>query len=209
MAGKFQMKLFHLPFIRSKGDILLSQDQSPRADTTYEKLASLSPVYGTDSITAGNAPGMNAGASAILMMTEEKAKEYGLEPLAYVKDACAVATDYENIPTVPALAIEKLLNRRNAPGNLALHEINEAFAAMHWFLQSLSRRETRTTERLRSITTFNGGAVAIGHPMGATGCRLIMTLMYELHRRGGGIGIACLCGGLAQGDGVMIEVPKK
>lgn len=207
-AGKFDDEIIPFTVHTKKGDVVLTEDQSPRADTTYEKLASLPTVYGTDSITAGNAPGMNAGASAILIMTEEKAKEFGLEPLAYVRDVCAVASDYENIPTVPALAINKLLARQKMrPEDLDLIEINEAFAAMPLVSTKLvANGDQELLEKLRSITNVNGGAIAIGHPMGATGCRLIMTLMYELRRRGGGVGIACLCGGLAQGDGVMIEV---
>jgi len=208
-AGKFNEEIVPLPVHTQKGDVVLAEDQSPRADTTYEKLASLKAVYGTKTITAGNAPALNSGASAILMMTREKAEEYGLKPLAYVKDAVAVASDYENIPTVPALAIKKLLKRNQMnPRDLDLIEINEAFAAMPLVSTKLvADGDPELTEALRDITNVNGGAVAIGHPMGATGCRLIMTLMYELRRRGGGTGIACLCGGLAQGDGVMIEVP--
>lgn len=210
-AGKFKDEVIPLTIHTKKGDIVLNEDQSPRADTTYEKLASLKAVYGTKAITAGNSPGLNSGASAILLMTEEKAKEYGLEPLAYVRDAVAVASDYENIPVVPALAIQKLLKRNDMkPQDLDLIEINEAFAAMPLVSTKLvAEGDQALTEALRAITNVNGGAVAIGHPMGATGCRLIMTLMYELRRRGGGVGIACLCGGLAQGDGVMIEVPAK
>lgn len=209
-AGRFSEEIIPYTVHTKKGDIVVEKDQGPRPDTTYEKLASLKPVYGTQAITAGNSPGMNAGASAILFMTEEKAKEYGLEPLAYVRDVTAVASDYENIPVVPALAIEKLLARNGMkPEDLDRIEINEAFAAMPLVSTKLvAKGDEKLTQRLRDITNVNGGAVAIGHPMGATGARLIMTLMYELRRIGGGVGIACLCGGLAQGDGVLIEVPK-
>ena len=209
-AGKFSEEIVPLVVPTKKGDVILTEDQSPRPDTTLEKLASLRTIYGTNAVTAGNSPDMNAGASAILMMTEEKAAEYGLKPLAYVKDVVAVASDYENIPTVPALAINKLLARNDmTPRDLDLIEINEAFAAMPLVSTKLvADGDPELTEALRDITNVNGGAVAIGHPMGATGCRLIMTLMYELRRRGGGTGIACLCGGLAQGDGVLIEVPE-
>lgn len=207
-AGKFNDELIPYTIESKKGDIVINADQGPRDDTTYEKLASLRTVYGTESITAGNAPGLNAGAAAILLMTEDKADEYGLEPLAYVRDTVAVASDAENIPVVPALAIEKLLNRNNMkPEDLDLIEINEAFAAMPLVsTQLVAKGDKALTEKLRAITNVNGGAIAIGHPMGATGARLIMTLMYELRRRGGGKGIACLCGGLAQGDGVLLEV---
>lgn len=208
-AGRFADEIIPYTVHTKKGDIVVTEDQGPRADTTYEKLAALKPVYGTQAITAGNSPGMNAGASAILLMTEEKAKEYGLTPLAYVRDVTAVASDYENIPVVPAQAIQKLLDRNGMkPEDLTRIEINEAFAAMPLVSTKLvAKGDPALTQKLRDITNVNGGAIAIGHPMGATGARLIMTLMYELRRIGGGVGIACLCGGLAQGDGVMIEVP--
>lgn len=206
--GRFEDEIIPYTVRSKKGDIVVTEDQGARPDTTYEKLSKLPSVYGTQAITAGNAPGLNVGACAILMMTEEKAKQYGLKPLAYVLDATTVASDYENIPVVPAMAIESLLERNGMKAeDLALIEINEAFAAMPLVSTKLvAKGDPELTQRLREITNVNGGAIAIGHPMGATGARLIMTLMYELRRRGGGRGIACLCGGLAQGDGVLIEV---
>ena len=208
-AGKFANEVVPYTITGPKGQItVIDADQSPRPDTTYEKLAALKPVYGTESITAGNAPGLNAGASAMLVMTEEKAKEYGLKILACIRDFAYVCSEAENIPVVPALVAKKLLARNNMElKDLSLIEINEAFAAMPLVsTKVLADGNEELQEHLRSITNVNGGAVAIGHPMGATGLRLIMTLMYELQRRGGGKGIACICGGLAQGDGVLIEV---
>jgi len=210
-AGKFRDEVIPYTVHNPKGkDTVVEADQSPRPDTTYGKLSALKSVYGTETITAGNAPGMNSGASAILLMTEEKALEYGLEVLGYVRDCTAVASEAENIPIVPALAINKLLARNGMKvEDLDLIEINEAFAAMPLVSTKIvANGDEKILERLRSITNVNGGAVAIGHPMGATGLRLIMTLMYEMRRRGGGVGIACLCGGLAQGDGVLLEVNK-
>lgn len=207
-AGRFAEEIVPYTVHEKKRDIVITEDVGPRPDTTYEGLAALKPVYGTAAITAGNSPGMNTGAAAILLMTEEKAKEYGLEPLAYIKDVTAVASDYENIPTVPAMAIDKLLARNGMkPEDLKRIEINEAFAAMPLVSTKLvAKGDPELTRKLRDITNVNGGAIAIGHPMGATGARLIMTLIYELRRCGGGMGIACLCGGLAQGDGVLLEV---
>ena len=189
-------------------EVVVDKDQSPRPDTGYEKLAALRPVYGTKSITAGNSPGLNAGASAVLLMTEEKAKEYGLEILGYIRDFAAVASESQNIPTVPAQVAMKLLGRNGMKAEeLDLLEINEAFAAMPLVSAKLmAAGDEALYARLLERTNVNGGAIAIGHPMGATGLRLIMTLMGELKRRGGGKGIACLCGGLAQGDGVLVEV---
>jgi len=207
-AGRFRDEVVPYVIHNRNGDIVVEADQSPRPDTTYEKLAALRPVYGTETITAGNAPGLSAGASAILLMTEEKAKEYGLEILAHIRDVAAVADAAENIPVVPALTIQKLLARNGMkPEDLDLLEINEAFAAMPLVSTKIvAGGDEKLLDQLRSITNVNGGAVAIGHPMGATGARLVMTLMYELRRWGGGLGIATLCGGLAQGDSVLLEV---
>lgn len=207
-AGKFADEVVPFTIHEKKGDIVMDADISPRPDTSVEALAKLKPVYGTEAITAGNSPGLNAGASAILIMTEEKAKEYGLEPLAYIRDFDCQCSEPQNIPTVPALVTKSLLQRNDMqPQDLDLLEINEAFAAMPLVsTKIIADGDEELQKQLRDICNVNGGAVAIGHPMGASGLRLIMTLMYELRRRGGGKGIACLCGGLAQGDGVLIEV---
>ena len=206
--GKFKDEVVPYTIHEKKGDIVMEADVSPRPDTTVETLAKLKPVYGTEAITAGNSPGLNAGASAILIMTEEKAKEYGLEVLAYIRDFDCQCSEPQNIPTVPALVTNSLLKRNDMkPQDLTLLEINEAFAAMPLVsTKIIADGDEELQAHLRDICNVNGGAVAIGHPMGASGLRLIMTLMYELRRRGGGKGIACLCGGLAQGDGVLIEV---
>ncbi|MBQ9973440.1 MAG: thiolase family protein [Oscillospiraceae bacterium] len=210
--GRFDAEIVPYTCKDEKGrEVTVEKDQSPRPDTSYEKLAALRPVYGTQAITAGNSPGLNAGASAVLVMTEEKAKEYGLEVLAYVRDFAAVSSQSQNIPTVPAQVAMKLLERNGMTvEQLDLLEINEAFAAMPLVSAKLMTQGNEAQYAgLLEKTNVNGGAIAIGHPMGATGLRLIMTLAAELRRRGGGRGIACLCGGLAQGDGVLIEVPAK
>ena len=211
-AGKFDCEVVPFSVFDKKGnETVIQYDVSPRQDTSMEKMEKLKPVYGTKIITAGNAPGLNAGSSAIILMREETAKEYGLEPMAYVRAIAAVAAEAENIPTVPAKAIQQLVKRAGVSlKDVDVIEINEAFSAMPLVsTKILADSDEAELERLRSITNVNGGAVAIGHPMGATGCRLIMTTMFELMRRGGGIGCAALCGGLAQGDGVMLEVPSK
>ena len=208
-AGKFDCEVMPLTVKDRKGrETVIEYDVSPREDSSFEALSKLRPVYGTESITAGNAPGLNSGSTAIIMMTEEKAKEMNLKPLAYVRAISAVASESENIPTVPALAIKQLLEKTGMNlSDIKTIEINEAFAAMPLVSSKiLANGDEAVLERLHSIINPNGGAVAIGHPMGATGCRLIMHVMYELIRQGGGYGIACLCGGLAQGDGVMLEV---
>ncbi len=208
-AGFFDGEIVPYVFQDEKGkEVMVTKDQSPRPDTSYEKLSSLKPVYGTESITAGNSPGLNAGATAVLIMTEEKARECGLEILGYIKDFSCVSSEAQNIPTVPALVTQKLLARNNMSiQDIKLLEINEAFAAMPLVSSKIiAEGDEALKAEILEKTNVNGGAIAIGHPMGATGLRLIITLMRELKRRGGGTGIACLCGGLAQGDGVMIEV---
>lgn len=207
--GRFDRELVPYTCKDEKGrEVTVEKDQSPRPDTSYEKLAALRPVYGTRAITAGNSPGLNAGASAVLVMTEQTAREYGLEILGYVRDFAAVADQSENIPTVPAQVAAKLLQRNGMTADqLDLLEINEAFAAMPLVsAKLLADGDEALYARLLERTNVNGGAIAIGHPMGATGLRLVMTLINELSRRGGGRGIACLCGGLAQGDGILVEV---
>ena len=207
--GYFDDEIVPITVKGPKGkEITISEDVSPRADTTIEKLSSLKTVYGTESITAGNAPGLNVGASAILLMTKEKADEFGLEPLAYILGIGQVADEAKYIPRVPAKAIQLMMKQNNITlDDIKLIEINEAFAAMPLVsTKILADGNEELLQHLRSITNVNGGAVAIGHPMGATGCRLVMTLMYELRRRGGGKGVAAICGGLAQGDGILLEV---
>lgn len=206
--GKFKDEVVPYTIHEKKGDIVIDADVSPRPDSTMEGLAKLKPVYGTKAITAGNAPGLNAGASAILLMTEDAAKKYGLEPLAYVRDFDCQCADPHYIATVPALVTNSLLERNDMVAqDLDLLEINEAFAAMPLVSSKIiANNDPELRQQILDKCNVNGGAVAIGHPMGASGLRLIMTLMYELRRRGGGKGIACLCGGLAQGDGVLIEV---
>lgn len=206
--GKFKDEIVPYTVHEKKGDIVIEADVAPRPDTTMETLAKLKPVYGTKAITAGNSPGLNAGASAILIMTEAKAKEYGLEPLAYIRDFDCQCSEPKNIATVPALVTKSLLKRNDITiKDIDLMEINEAFAAMPLVSSKIiADGDPELRKEILDKCNVNGGAVAIGHPMGASGLRLIMTLMYELRRRGGGKGIACLCGGLAQGDGVYLEV---
>lgn len=211
-AGKFKDEIIPYEVKDSKGNaILIKEDQSPRPDTTLDQLSKLPTVYNTPTITAGNAPGLSTGAAAILLMSEMKASKLGLDPIAYVRDVASAADEARNIARVPAVVINKLLNKNSMTvDDIDLIEINEAFATMPLVsTKILAEGDSKKLERLRSITNVNGGAIAIGHPMGASGARVILTLMYELQRRGGGIGVAAICGGLAQGDGVMIECAKR
>lgn len=187
-----------------KGNITtIVQDEAPRCDTTIERLAKLSSVFSKEgTITAGNAPGVNDGACALVLTSEENAIEKGLKPLATVVAHTSLAIEPKDFPKTPGLVINKLLEKTNKTvEDIDLFEINEAFAAVALASQSLANIPT---EKIN----VNGGAVALGHPIGASGTRIILTLAYELRRRGGGIGIAAICSGGGQGDAVMIEVKK-
>ncbi|WP_277586925.1 acetyl-CoA C-acetyltransferase [Psychrobacillus antarcticus] len=187
-----------------KGEpIIVNEDESPRRNTSLESLANLKPAFGKEgTITAGNAPGINDGACAIVLTSEEKAKSLGKEPLAYVIGHAEVAIEPEKFPQTPGLVINKILEKTGKTlAEIDLFEINEAFAAVALVSSQLAGLDEEKVN-------VNGGAVALGHPIGASGARIILTLAYELKRRGGGIGIAAICSGGGQGDAIMIEVPK-
>jgi acetyl-CoA C-acetyltransferase len=191
--------------------IVLERDESPRENLNLEKMASLKTVYGSPTVTAGNAPGLNSGASAIVIMTRGKAESLGLEPMAEILFCNCVAGKPKYMACVPAKAIEKMLSKMGRTiDEIDLLEINEAFAAVTLVsLKMLAKDDPQKWQHLQDKTNVNGGAIAIGHPVGASGARITMTLMYELRRRGGGTGIAAICGGLSQGEAVMIKVDEK
>ncbi|HMK52703.1 MAG TPA: thiolase family protein [Thermodesulfobacteriota bacterium] len=212
--GKFKMgeELMRVEIPQRKGPpIVLEKDEFPKPDTTLEKLSKLPLVYGSPTVTAGNAPGLDTGASAILLMTEKKAREKGLKPLAKILSMVANATTPRLIAAIPGFNIQKALEKaRVTLDQVDLIEVNEAFAAMP--LVSAKILADGDPEKMKSLlgkTNVNGGAIAIGHPVGASGARILMTLIYELRRRGGGIGVASICGGLAQGDGAVVEVKRE
>ena len=209
--GKFKIgeELMKVDIPQRKGpSVILEKDEFPKSDTTLEKLAKLPLVYGSPTVTAGNAPGLDTGASAILIMSEKKAKEKGLKPLAKIISMVATATTPRLIAAIPGFTIQAALKKAGLTlDQIDLIEINEAFAAMP--LESnkiLADGDSDKMKRLLEKTNVNGGAIAIGHPVGASGARILMTLIYELKRRGGGIGVASICGGLAQGDGAVVQV---
>jgi len=185
------------------GSNVVAADEQPRADSTLEKLATLKPAFTPDgSVTAGNAPGINDGASAVLLMDAERARAAGLEPLATWVTAADSAAEHPYLATVPATAVQAALARTHgAVGieDLSLVEINEAFAAV-------AITSTRMLEVDPDKVNVNGGAIAVGHPIGASGARILMTLVYELRRRGGGYGAAGICSGLAQGEATLVRV---
>lgn len=188
-----------------KGDpITVDQDEAPREGTTSEVLAKLRPAFGKDgTITAGNAPGINDGAAALVLMSEERAQKDGKSVLAHVVGHTEVAVEPHRFPETPGLVINELLKKTGKTlEEIDLFEINEAFAAVALASSKIAGLDEEKVN-------VNGGSVALGHPIGASGARIILTLAYELKRRGGGIGIAAICSGGGQGDAVMIEVPKE
>jgi acetyl-CoA C-acetyltransferase len=185
-----------------KGDVTVIQDdESPRADTSYEKLASLKSVFSENgTITAGNAPGVNDGAAALIVMSEERARQEGKNILAKIAAHTSLAVEAERFPETPGLVINKLLQKTGKrKEDIHLFEINEAFAAVALTSTVIAGLDP---EKIN----VNGGAVALGHPIGASGARIVLTLVHELKRRGGGLGIAAICSGGGQGDAMMVEV---
>ncbi|MEW6308777.1 MAG: acetyl-CoA C-acetyltransferase [Bacillota bacterium] len=201
-AGRFNDELIPVEVPQRKGPaVVVSEDEGPRADTSLEKLAKLPPVFSKDgSITAGNAPGINDGAAAIVVMSRVRARDLGLEPLATIVSQGMVSAEPPYLATVPALSAGKALTRAGLNAtDLARIEVNEAFAAVALTSIKLGGWDA---ERVN----VNGGAVAIGHPIGASGARILMTLIYELRRAGGGYGVAAICSGGGQGEATIVKV---
>jgi len=201
-SGKFVDEIAPLEIPQRKGDSLwVSVDEGPRSDTTLVKLAKLPSIFVKDgTVTAGNAPGVSDGAGAMVLMSEEKARDMGKKPLATILGHATVAQEPAYIAITPGLAINKLLKQKGMTiEDIDLIEANEAFAAVALTSQKIAKWDA-------TKVNVNGGAIALGHPLGASGARVIMTLIYELRRRGGGIGIAAICSGAAQGDAIMLEV---
>ncbi|MER2029812.1 MAG: acetyl-CoA C-acetyltransferase [Solibacillus sp.] len=201
-SGKFAEEIVAVEIPQRKGDPLrIETDEAPRAGTTLETLTKLKSAFSSDgTITAGNAPGVNDGACALVLMSEEKAQQENRQPLATILAHAEVGVAPQDFPQTPGLVINELLKK---PGktlaDIDLIEINEAFAAVALVSNQISGLD-------ESKVNVNGGAVALGHPIGASGARIILTLAYELKRRGGGLGIAAICSGGGQGDAVLIEV---
>ncbi|HET7745641.1 MAG TPA: acetyl-CoA C-acetyltransferase [Gaiellaceae bacterium] len=179
----------------------VTADEGIRRDTTLEKLAALQPVFDPEgTTTAGNAPGVNDGASCVVVCSEEFAKRRGLEPLATILSQAYVADDYAYLARTPARAGERALAAAgNTIDDVKRVEINEAFA-------SVAKNSTRMLGADEEIVNVNGGAVALGHPIGASGGRIVATMVHELRRQGGGLGLAAICSGGGQGDALLIEV---
>jgi acetyl-CoA C-acetyltransferase len=181
------------------GDVKL--DESPRRDTSYEKLSQLKPVFDPEgTTTAGNAPGVNDGAGALVVTSEEYAKKRGLEVLATIVSQGYVADDFAYLARTPAKAGKIALDKAGKTiGDVERVELNEAFS-------SVVVNSSKMLDVDPDLVNVNGGAVALGHPIGASGARILSTLIYELRRNGGGLGLAAICSGGGQGDALLIEV---
>ena len=179
----------------------LATDESVRPDTSYEKLSKLKPVFDRDgTTTAGNAPGVNDGASCVIVCSEEFAERRGLEPLATILAQGYVADDFAYLARTPARAGAQALERAGKRiEDVKRVEINEAFS-------SVALNSTRMLGTDEEHTNVNGGALALGHPIGASGGRIVGTMVYELRRNGGGLGLAAICSGGGQGDALLLEV---
>lgn len=211
--GCLDDELFPIEIMKGREVTVFDRDESPRPATTRENLAKLPPVFnhksavtgGMGSVTAGNAPGVNDGADACLLMSRDKADELGIRSLFTILDYAEVGQPTKDIATTPGLAIRKLLDQNSLTVNqIDLIEINEAFAAVVLVSARLILRMTR--EEVFRKVNVNGSAIAYGHPIGASGARVAMTLGYELRRRGGGLGVCGICSGAAQGDAMLIKV---
>ena len=179
----------------------LALDESVRRDTTYERLAALKPAFDPEgTTTAGNAPGVNDGASCVVVCSEEYAQQHGLEPLATVLSQGYVADEFAYLARTPARAGAVALERAGRTiDDVKRVELNEAFASVALNSTALLGADPETVN-------VNGGAVALGHPIGASGGRILGTMIHELRRNGGGLGLAAICSGGGQGDALLIEV---
>ena len=211
--GRLDDEIFPVEVKNGKKTVIFDKDEGPRPDSTLEGLAALPPVFNhkssvtgePGSVTAGNAPGINDGGDVCLLMSAEKAAELGLKPLCTILDYAEVSQPPKDIATVPGLAIKKVLEQNDLSlDQIDLIEINEAFAAV--VLVSAQSVLGMSKEKMYEKINVNGSAIAYGHPIGATGARILMTLAYELRRRGGGIGVCGICSGAAQGDAMLIRV---
>ncbi|MGX7824738.1 acetyl-CoA C-acetyltransferase [Actinokineospora sp. 24-640] len=202
--GRFAEELAPVSVPQRKGDpVVFDTDEGVRADTTAESLGRLRPAFAADgTITAGSASQISDGAAAVVVMSKAKAQELGLTWIAEIGAHGVVAGPDASLHEQPSNAIKAALAKQGITvADLDLVEINEAFAAVG----VVSTRELGVSP---DIVNVDGGAIALGHPIGASGARVLVHLAYELKRRGGGVGVAALCGGGGQGDALIITVPK-
>lgn len=201
-AGRFSDEIVPVNVPQRKGDpLVVRDDEGVRAATTMQSLGALRPAFDKNgTVTAGNASQISDGGSAVIVMSKRAAEQRGVTPLGeFVSYGMVAGPDSASLLHQPSRAIQQALNRANMKiGDLSLLEINEAFAAVG----IASMRELGVSD---AIVNVNGGAIALGHPIGMSGNRLALTLLHELRRRGGGIGAAALCGGGGQGDALIVR----
>jgi acetyl-CoA C-acetyltransferase len=199
--GRLAEEIVSVTIKTRKDETEVEADEAIRPDTTVEVLAKLKPIGGPDAThTAGNAPGVNDGAGAVVAASEEWAKREGRPALARVLSYGTVADDFAYLARTPAKAAKQALEKiGKAPEDVDLWEINEAFA-------SVAINSVRMLGVDEGRVNVNGGAIALGHPIGASGARIVGALIHELRRRGGGIGCAAICSGGGQGDAIVLEV---
>jgi acetyl-CoA C-acetyltransferase len=205
--GRFAEEIIPIEIPQAKGDpVVFDTDEGIRPGTTAESLAGLRPAFQADgTITAGNASQISSGAAAVVVMSAQRAQELGVEPIAEILAHGMSADEPPYLHTVPAVATQSALKKAGlSVAELDLVEINEAFAAVALHSTRMLFNGDADAEQKVNV---NGGAVALGHPIGCTGARLTVTLLHELRRRGGGLGVAALCGGGGQGDSVVYRVP--
>jgi acetyl-CoA C-acetyltransferase len=199
--GRLPEEIVPVTISSKKGDTTVEVDEGPRRDTSLERLASLPGLVGKEgSHTAGNSPGINDGGGALVLASDEWAQRNGKQPLATIIAQAQIADDFAYLARTPAKAAVKALEKvGKTPEDVDLWEINEAFA-------SVTLNSIRMLGIDEDKVNVNGGAVALGHPIGASGARIIGTLVHELRRRGGGLGCVAICSGGGQGDAVLIQV---
>ena len=199
--GRLPEEIVAVTISSKKGDTTIEIDEAPRRDTNLETLAKLPGLVGKEgSHTAGNSPGVNDGAGALVLSSDEWAKANGRTALATIVAQAAVADDFPYLARTPANATKLALEKAGLSiDDIDLFEINEAFA-------SVAINSVRMLGVDEEKVNVNGGAIALGHPIGASGARILMTLVNELRRRGGGLGCAAICSGGGQGDAVIVEV---
>ncbi|MBD8020318.1 acetyl-CoA C-acetyltransferase [Brevibacterium gallinarum] len=202
-AGRFDDEVTPVTITSRKGETEVSRDEGVRPDSTAESMAKLRPAFSREgTITAGNASQISDGACAVVVMSKERAEREGLEILAEIRAHAWTAGPDSTLQHQPSQAIKVAAEREGIPADgFDLYEINEAFAAVGL----ASAKDLGISEDKVNV---NGGAVALGHPIGASGARVALTLALELKRRGGGTGVAALCGGGGQGDALVLSVPK-
>jgi acetyl-CoA acetyltransferase family protein len=202
--GKFEAEIFPIEVKQRDGEtVTFAVDEHPRRETTLEKLAALKPLHPEIegfSITAGNASGMNDGSAAVVIVDSEFAAAHGLRPLAVIRSWASAGVPPADTGLGPTFAIPKALDRAGMTiADVDLFEINEAFASM-------CVASTRILGVDHAITNVNGSGCSLGHPVAATGARMVITLLHELARRGGGIGVASMCAGGGMGSATVLEV---